>query len=328
MRAPARAPAFDGDPGNLDPDVTMKIARYQGQLASNQEDLDDWEIVRPTALRWAAAARPADVRQAGRFLTAAGGFAMYARQTLRAADLDAALLPDLVERYINDKAEDPSSTAKSPSSKSSPWWSLCQVGRAVNPADWPKAGIEAGPANASQHYTAEEEEIFRQSALAPAGRHTAGRMLVVGLANGGGARGPEIVAAVPADIADVGDGRIAVRLKGRYPRTVPIRPAFTDIVMRAVDTHLAAGRKADEPIIADTSRLSYIVKRLGAHGEGGLSLPRSRASWICAHLEAGTPLPALRALAGPITPRTLVQLLDQTGAEIDGDTALRQGLRA
>ena len=321
-------PAFDGDPGDLCPDVTQKIARYQGRLAGDPDDLADWEFVRPTALRWVGTARPEDVGQAGRFLTAAAEYAMFAYQTLGATDLDAALTPPLVERYVNHKADRPGSKATSHSSKSSLWWSLYTLGRAVNPDDWPKAGINAGPPDASLRYTAEEEEVHRQSALMPAGKHTAARMITLAMGNGGGARGPEIVAAVPDDFEDLDDGRIAVRLGGRYPRKVPIRPEFTDLVIQGIETHLTEGKKADEQFIPDASTLSYIAGRLGAHGEGGLSLPRSRASWICAHLEAGTPLAALRALAGPMTPRTLVQLLDQTGAAVDEDTALKQGLRA
>ena len=323
-----RAPAFEGDPGDLRLDVTAKIARYRGRLSSEPGDLANWEDVRPTTQRWVGAARPENVNQAGRYLTAASGFAVYALQTLGATDLDEALTQDLVERYVRHYTGRPGSTARAPSSKSSLWWSLSALGRAVNPDAWPKSGMRTGPPAASLRYTADEEEVLLQSALMPAGKHTGARRIAVGMGNGCGARGPEIVAAVPDDFEDLDDGRIAVRLRGRYPRRVPIRAEFTDIVISGVEAHLAAGKKAHEQFMADSSTLSYVVGRLGAHGEGGLSLPRARATWICAQLEAGTPLPALRALAGPIAPHTLAQLLEQTGAGIDEEAALMQGLRA
>ena len=45
-----------------------------------------------------------------------------------------------------------------------------------------------------------------------------------------------------------------------------------------------------------------------------LSLRRARATWLTAHLEAGTPLPVLREMAGPLATATLDDLLVATSA--------------
>ena len=63
-------------------------------------------------------------------------------------------------------------------------------------------------------------------------------------------------------------------------------------------------------------------------GAERLSLRRARSTWLAAHLVAGTPLPALRAIAGRLSAYRLDMLLAALGDSLDAEAAAVQGLRA
>ena len=63
--------ALDPELGALDPEIRMQILRYR--LPVRPEDLARLAGVRPTVRRWAAAARPNSVWEAGRLLAALVG---------------------------------------------------------------------------------------------------------------------------------------------------------------------------------------------------------------------------------------------------------------
>ena len=62
-------------------------------------------------------------------------------------------------------------------------------------------------------------------------------------------------------------------------------------------------------------------------GDTALSLRRARATWLTAHLEAGTPLPVLREVAGPLSAATLDDLLGACAA-VTTEQAVTEALRA
>ena len=61
-------------------------------------------------------------------------------------------------------------------------------------------------------------------------------------------------------------------------------------------------------------------------GGAGLVLRRARTTWLAAHIEAGTGLAVLRAIAGPVSPSTLTALMSETAAELDPLEAACRGL--
>ena len=321
----AREP--DWDPECLAPGVHRAIVMYRPRLWHSPDDLADLDAVLPAVRRWVAAAGPRDVKQAARLLRPAARFAIWARQGLFMDDPEQALTPPFVKQWIEDE-----NASRSESWKTGELWALSALGRVVAPAAWPDTRIDVGDRPVPDRYSADQEQTYRQSAVLEGRQNRAGRAAGVALSLGGGARGPEIFGAVPDDLFDLDGGRIAVRLRGRNSRVVPLRAAYTDTALLAVEAHLAAGRRADQPFIADSSALMHIGEGLGAHGADGtpegMSLSRARVTWICAHLEGGTPLSALRKLAGPIAERTLTLLLAQTAAELGDDEAVAQGLGA
>ena len=64
-----------------------------------------------------------------------------------------------------------------------------------------------------------------------------------------------------------------------------------------------------------------------AVGDTALSLRRARATWLTAHLEAATPLPVLREVAGPLSAATLDDLLAATPA-VTAEQVVIEALRA
>lgn len=62
-------------------------------------------------------------------------------------------------------------------------------------------------------------------------------------------------------------------------------------------------------------------------GDASLSLRRARATWLTAHLVAGTPLPVLREVAVPLSAATLDDLLAATPA-VTADQAVTEALKA
>ena len=62
-------------------------------------------------------------------------------------------------------------------------------------------------------------------------------------------------------------------------------------------------------------------------GDMSLSLRRARSTWLTAHLEAGTSLPVLREVAGPLAAATLDDLLGAT-TDVSPEQAVTEALRA
>ena len=146
----------------------------------------------------------------------------------------------------------------------------------------------------------------------------------MGGAFGGGLYGQEITAATTRDLEKITGGRLVFTTRGPKARMVPIRRAYTKLVREALE-HSHKGR-----FIQTAGRNA--VYRIGTEldtGDGeGLSLRRARSTWLHAHLLAGTPLPALRRIAGPLSANSLDILLKDAAAALDNETAVIEGLRA
>ena len=129
----------------------------------------------------------------------------------------------------------------------------------------------------------------------------------------------------PGDLVEMGDGRLAVDVSGRNPRVVPIRGDYTETLREAAEE--AAGQAKFFSGKHKNAAL-YIAEKLIVEGLGGLSILRSRSTWLTAHLVAGTPLGALRKIAGPLSVRTLNSLVDAAAETLTPEEAARQGLGA
>ena len=189
---------------------------------------------------------------------------------------------------------------------------LRQVGRTVNPIGWPEQPDEVGRPPACAPYDAIDEALFREAAGLPGVDDPATTLWVAAAACGAGMRGPEIGAAELGDLTEVEADRLVVQVRGRDARLVPIRECWTDTTRQALAlAHQRAERCTRFIVPQDRNAAARAANRVHV-GDTALSLRRARATWLTAHLEAGTPLPALREVAGPLSAATLDDLLATT----------------
>ena len=205
---------------------------------------------------------------------------------------------------------------------------LRQIGRAVNPLGWPDQPDEVGRPPACQPYSAAEEAAFRAVTALPGTVEDPVTPLWVAAAScGAGMRGPEIGTAETGDLHAVEAGRLVVQVRGRDARIVPIRACWTDTAGRAIQLVQDRSEPCRRFITAQDRNATARAANRVAVGDTSLSLRRARATWLTAHLEAGTPLPVLREVAGPLSAATLDDLLGATGA-VTPKQAITEALRA
>ena len=101
---------------------------------------------------------------------------------------------------------------------------LRAVGRAVAPKMWPTPPVPVTRPYVCPTYDAREEESYRLAAeLLRTTAYRAARTFVVAGALGAGLNAAEMARAHPRDVEELDEGRLAMRVKGRHPRLVPVR---------------------------------------------------------------------------------------------------------
>ncbi len=281
-------------------------------------------VVLPFACRTVTAANPTTVAVAKKMLWAITPMALWWYE--RFGSLDAAVM------FTHHNVEHFTMFVKAHRSKA---WRHCaravlrSVGRKVNPGSWPLKAPEVGKRKAVPPYSFEDEGMFVRAALLPGRLNHAGRIWVMVASFGAGLSGREASLATVHDLTECNGGRIAVNVRGRHPRIVPIRVAYTHLAREAVaasdgDSFFrGTSREAAMNIaqcLPDDPRTTGVREVL--------SLRRARNTWLAAHLAANTPFAALRVIAGPISALTLDTLIDHVHAGIGPEEALEQGMRA
>ncbi len=203
-------------------------------------------------------------------------------------------------------------------------WALKAVGRAANPRAWPSPSPQVGRSAIASPYRAAEEMCYLRVAKLPGRRNRTERLWVVAAALGAGLNGREIAVAQVEDLVEVDAGRLALRVRGKHPRLTPFRPPHTELVHQALQ-----GTTGGRFIRVGGRNLVYnICARLDPGNGEGLVLRRARSTWILAHLTAGTPLAALRQVAGRLSANTVDGLLGHIETALDEKEAVREALRA
>ena len=127
--------APDPESGDVDAEVNAGILRYRYRLPVAPGDLAALGEARPIVRRLATAARPSSVDEARRLMRIMTEFAIACSRTAGLADLDGALTPELVDRWIGEVA-----AGRSCWQQQNARWALGRIGRAVNPDAWPPEG--------------------------------------------------------------------------------------------------------------------------------------------------------------------------------------------
>lgn len=284
----------------------------------DHDDLAAAAAVLPSVRVWVAAAAPRDPLSARTMLWASTRLAVWAYRTLGSVDVSVVLSPHNIQHWTMH-VQAHMSRAWRHKARSV----LERVGRAANPAGWAPQLPQAGRIKVPAPYTLGEEAAFGLEARMPGRPHWAARVWLVCAGFGAGLLGSDIALAGPQDLIDVDGGRIAIRVRGRNPRLVPLRSIYTEMALSAADATCgdrfitAAGRNA----------VHSIAERLAPSG-AGLSLRRARNTWLAAHLQAATPLAALRVFAGPVSAQTLNAVLEHARMALSPQDAVSLGMGA
>ncbi len=201
---------------------------------------------------------------------------------------------------------------------------LRRVGRAVCPEQWPDQPRPIGVREAVAPYDPVDEFMLREAGLMPAREPRCERLALTGLTFGAGLRGTEIFPLGPDDVVRLDGARLGVRVKRDRTRIVPIRKHYTDLIAEACKLR-KKGRFFTNDKAAAPSR---IAARIKVDNFGHLSIHRARATFVCAHIRAGTPLDALDEIAGPVTGAYLHQMLAYCAELVDPTEAANRGLLA
>ena len=165
---------------------------------------------------------------------------------------------------------------------------------------------------------AQRDPVQRASALA-----------VVVFGAGAGLRPGELVALRGSDVTRCGR-QVVVCIRGPTARVVPVTP---DYARRAWELARCAGRDfVFRPGPADRGYKNFVsnfTRDLAADpAVPRLSLRRARAAFICGHLAAGTPVPALLAVTGIAEAGSLARYARHVSGISSSKGALRARCRA
>ncbi len=185
----------------------------------------------------------------------------------------------------------------------------------------PQPGAQAPPPYSSAECAGLAAMAAAQNS--PAKRSPALAVIVFGL--GAGLRPGELAALRGTGVTQAG-GQVIVRVTGGAPRTVPAGPPYAG---RALDLAAAAGGEfVFCPGPADRAYKNFVnvfAARLARDPDAPRLLAgRCRATFICGHLAAGTPIPALLAVSGIAGPESLARY----ARHVPGMNASKAALRA
>ena len=302
----------------LAPDVAKVLEHWHPQGWSDS-DLQTLGLIRDTVRDWVVKAAPQNPHVARRLLRTTALLTLWAHRTLGTIDVRTVLDPRNVEYWVMKVNSD-----RSPVWRESTRGALRTVGRAAYPAGWPAPPRRVGRLIVPAPYPQPEETAFVRAAKLAGRSNRAGRLWVVAGAFGGGLYGRELDRARVDDIIEVANGRLAIRARGPKVRLVPFRKGYTKLVLQAVNT---AGN-ARFVTTTGGNGVYWISGGLDTGDGEGLSLRRARSTWLQAHLVAGTPLAALRRVAGPISANTLDVLLQDVAVSLDDTQAVMEALWA
>ena len=204
------------------------------------------------------------------------------------------------------------------------------IGLVVNPLGWPQPPKPVPRERTISAYLAAEELQYIDAAALPGFENPEGRRWAVGSAIGAGTNGPKIAAAEIGDVHELGGGRLAIRVRGRNPRLVPVRGCCTDLVRQAIELvqQRPPGSSRRFVLATDPNAGGRLANTVTIGRGRNFSLRRARSTWLTAHLRAETPLAALKVIAGPLSAVTLNDLLSASGDTMSAEDAATKGLGA
>ena len=197
---------------------------------------------------------------------------------------------------------------------------LLRLATTANPAEFAPPPPPIGRSGPPKGYEQYQEEGFIANAFLGGYPQRAARLFILGTAAGVGWPGPRIREARVEDLVDLRGGRIGIRTEN-YAEVVPCRDLYTEVVREAA-------REARTGKFISTDGEQSVYNIAAGLTEEGLSLPRANATWLVAHLVAGTRLPVLEAVAGRKSLTRLDALLPPASRVLTPEQAVEEAMRA
>ena len=274
------------------------------------------ELLLPSVRNWVELAAPSTAHIARLWLRTTAGMTLWTYRTVGTLDAKVVHQERNAEHWVLRVNAHRSGVWRYNSRKA-----LRSVGQAVNPEGWSFRPAPLTRRKTPPPYEPNEEFAFRRIAQRQGHSTRTARLWVVASLLGAGLRGTEAPLARVDDLIELGEGRLGVKVRGRNERIAPFRREYTSIAR-------AAAESASGPAFITQrgpSPASQVASGIKLEGRR-LNMSRARSSWLHAHLHAGTPLGALRVIAGPVSVATLVDLLDEPLETLEPLDAARQGL--
>ena len=273
----------------LDEAATVAVLQedWVPDLLRNQEPEIIEAVMRATR-RVVSKAKPTTLNDFGRMTRAVAAFLLWKLQKRGPGNVETLLEvetlfePDIIEFFC---------TTVNKGIKRDAWQkdtrrSLNDVGRVVNRQRY---AVKPKPLASSEPAAPYPGDVAAAFGMAAASMLMRGRPQEVWAFVGSvafGASAVELREAYPHDLIWLTEGRLALRVRGRNQRLVPIRSSYQELALKA------ARLAGDERFIPDRSRnaVHTTASRIAVNGLGSWSYRRGRSTWLTAHLIAGTPL--------------------------------------
>ena len=299
----------DDDPGHIELTIALWCPRDEQSRAATP--------LLGIAREWVTRTGPPSGSSATAWLRIVADALLWSDGELGTADPDFVLHPRNVEAFTMDAARGWSDGRRAQARTV-----LRRVGRAVCPQLWPEGPRPIGAIDAVVPYSAVDEFLFREAALMAGRKRRCERLWLTSATLGAGLRGIEAFRLGPRDVVELDAGRLGIKVQRDRQRIVPIRERYTALVVEARDL-CGSDRffEGDNPAAP-----SSLATRLTVQGLGRLQIHRARATFVCAHINAGTPLDVLHEIAGPISGAYLHQMLAYCAGPVDPAEAANRGL--
>ena len=258
-------------------------------------------VVVPLTRRCVTATAPQTTEDARRLLRYTAAMLVWADKSVGTVAPDI-ITPNNVGVFLRD-ARTPDGEPPSLAWKRAARTAMWVVGPAVGPdAGWDGERPPVPFPPFSEPYDAADEDVIQLACGLPGAHDPAALLWSVAGTMSTGMTGVEALVAEVGDVHEWGNGRLVVQVRGLQPRLVPVRVRWTDTVRESVQAVRSRPYPSFGRFIAceGYGSAAVVARRLPCGMAGGVSLSRARATWLAAHLLAGTPLPALRMLAGSL----------------------------
>ena len=296
----------------LAPAVTQQIATYEPrEIVADREEVN---AVMPRVRARVAAAAPLTPKAARLLLWAAIRFALWGLTYGITNDEDLYLHNNIEAFLVSERRRQPESWRYEMRS------ALRRLGTTANPAEFPPPPPRIGRSGPPKPYERHQEQGFIANALLGGYPQRAARLFILAASAGVGWPGPKLRESRVEDLVDLRDGRIGIRTT-HYAEVVPFRDAYTEVVREAA-------REARTGNFIVTKGDNTVYNIAAGLTEEGLSLPRANATWLVAHLVAGTRLPVLEAVAGRKSLTRLDALLPPASRVLTPEQAVEEAMRA